>query len=122
MDSKPSATSDSIVEILTLTLKPGTRERFRQVYVTEALPLLEKWRFHVVAHGPSRHDQDSYYVIRSFQNLEHRDEAERAYYGSDDWRNGPRSTILAMIAHEAYVVVPAATLKDWLESLAALQR
>jgi len=122
VDSNDDAAFDSVIEILTLTLKPGTRDRFQHVYMTEALPLLRKWRFNVLAHGPSRHDENSYYVVRAFQNLEHRDEAERAYYGSDDWRNGPRAAILAMIAHEAYTVVPARSLKEWVDSLAAIPR
>ena len=121
-ESRENAALDSVIEILTLTLKPGTRDRFRHVYVTEALPLLRKWRFNVVAHGPSQHDENSYYVIRSFQNLEHREEAERAYYASDDWRDGPRATILAMLEHDAYVVVPARTVKDWIDGLTALAR
>ena len=122
VDREENAALDSVIEILTLTLKPGTRDRFEHVYVTEALPLLRRWRFRVVAHGPSRHDDASYYVVRSFDSLNHREEAERAYYGSEDWRNGPRAAILAMIEQEAYVVVPARTLKDWLDSLAAIPR
>ena len=116
-ESRERAAMDSVIEILILTLKPGTRDRFQHVYVTEALPLLRKWRFRVVAHGPSQHDENSYYVIRSFRDLEHREEAERAYYSSEDWRNGPRATILAMLEHDAYVVVPERTMKDWLDAL-----
>src|SRR5262249_55935605 len=69
-ESRSITAADSVIEILTLTLKPGTRDRFHHVYVTEALPLLRKWRFNVVAHGPSQHDENSYYVIRSFPNLD----------------------------------------------------
>jgi hypothetical protein len=107
------AAADAVVEILTLTLKPGTRERFHHLYVTEALPLLRKWNFRVVAHGPSRHDDNSYFVIRTFTSLEDRQAAEDAYYGSEDWRVGPRAAILSMLEHDSYVVVPAGTLKDW---------
>ena len=107
--------ANGIIEILTLTLKPGTRDAFQRVYETEALPRLRKWKFRVVAHGPSRHDANSYFVIRVFDSLEHRDSAEAAYYGSDDWRQGPRDTILSMLEHDAYVVVPADTVKEWWE-------
>jgi hypothetical protein len=35
------------------------------VTALQALPLLKKWKFNVVAHGPSQHDENSYFVIRA---------------------------------------------------------
>jgi hypothetical protein len=85
------------VEIRSLNLKPGRREEFHQLYIEEALPLLQRWNFDVVMHGPSLHDENSYYVIRRYDTLVQRDEMENAYYASDDWRQGPRERILALI-------------------------
>lgn len=107
--------SKGVIEILTLTLKPGTRDKFSQIYVNEALPLLKKWKFQVVAHGPSQHDENSYYVIRHFKSLEERQKAEDAYYGSDDWRKGPRTAILSLIEHDSYIVVSSDTLNEWID-------
>ncbi len=53
-----------VVEIRSLTLKPSTREAFQRRYTGQALPLLKRWNIDVVAHGPSLHAEDSYYVIR----------------------------------------------------------
>ncbi len=39
------------VEIRSLNLKPGTRDEFYQLYIEEALPLLKRWGFDVVAPG-----------------------------------------------------------------------
>jgi hypothetical protein len=47
------------IEIRSLTLKPGTRDEFHQLYIKEALPRLRHWDFDVVAHGPSLHDADT---------------------------------------------------------------
>ena len=113
MTEKKPASPPGVVEILTLTLKAGMRDQFRDVYTREALPLLRKWNFRVIAHGPSQHDDDSYFVIRAFDSLEQRREAEDAYYGSDDWRRGPRAAILSMLEHDSYVVVPSDTLREW---------
>jgi hypothetical protein len=110
--------SDAVIEILTLSLKPGTRDRFHQLYVTESLPLLKKWKIQVVAHGPSRHDADSYYIVRSFESLDDRQKVETAFYNSDDWRSGPRTAILGLIEHEAYIVISADTLARWSDILA----
>lgn len=91
----------SFIEIRTLTLKPGARDKFHQLYITEALPRLQRWKFDVVAHGPSLHDENTYYVIRRYDSLAIRDQMEDSYYASDDWRKGPREAMLALI--ENYV-------------------
>jgi hypothetical protein len=103
--------SNSIIEILTIDLKPGHRDEFHKLYVGEALPLLKKWNFEVLAYGPSLHDVNSYYVIRRFKSLQDRERSEDAYYSSDEWQKGPRSAILALVDDFAYAVVSAKTLK-----------
>jgi len=85
------------IEICSLNLKPGKHEEFHRLYMEEALPLLKRWNFDVVAHGPSLHDENSYYVIRRFDSLAQREEIEDVYYASDDWRQGRREAILALI-------------------------
>ena len=90
-----------VIEIRTLTLLPGTRQKFHKLYLEEALPRLQRWKFDVVAHGPSWHDENTYYVIRRYDSLAQREEMEESYYASDDWRQGPREAMLALI--ESYV-------------------
>jgi hypothetical protein len=107
-----TATAGKVVEILTIEVKPGKRDQFHKIYESQALPLLRKWKFDVVAYGPSLHDDNSYYVIRSFASLDDRQKSEDAYYSSADWRNGPREAILAIVDHFAYTVLPAETLKE----------
>ncbi|SRR6266480_777293 len=108
--TSPSA-SQEIFEILTLDIKPGRRDEFQNVYVTQSVPLLKKWNFNLVAYGPSLHDANSYYVIRRFKNVEDREKAEDAFYSSDDWKSGPRDAIMGLVEHFAYAVVSAETLK-----------
>jgi hypothetical protein len=91
------------IEIRTLNLKPNSREEFHRLYIEEALPRLQRWNFDVVAHGPSLHDENTYYVIRRYDSLTQREQMEDAYYASDDWRHGPRESMLALI--ESYVDV-----------------
>ena len=102
-----------MIEIFSINLKPGTREKFHQLYITESLPLQKKWKINVVAHGPSLHDEDSYYVIRSFKSLEDRQQTEDAFYSSDDWQKGPRTAILGLIENYSTIVISAETLKGW---------
>jgi hypothetical protein len=93
------------IEIRTLNLKPGTRDEFHRLYIEEALPLLQRWGFDVVAHGPSLHDENTYYVIRRYKSLSRREQMEDAYYASDDWRKGPREAMLALIEFYTDIVL-----------------
>ena len=92
-----------LIEIRSINLKPGMREEFHRLYIEVALPLLKRWNFDVVAHGPSLHDENSYYVVRRYDSLAQREQMEDTYYASDDWRQGPREAIMALI--ESYVDV-----------------
>jgi len=95
----------SFIEIRSLDIKPGAREEFHRLYIEEALPLLQRWNFDVVVHGPSLHDENSYYVIRRYDSLAQREQMEDAYYASDDWRHGPRETMLALVENYTDVVL-----------------
>ncbi|HXD11085.1 MAG TPA: NIPSNAP family protein [Anaerolineales bacterium] len=94
-----------LIEIRSINLKPGPRDEFHRIYIEEALPLLKRWNFDVVAHGPSLHDENSYYVIRRFDSLAQREQMEDAYYASDDWRQGPREAVLALIENYMDIVL-----------------
>jgi hypothetical protein len=86
-----------LLEIRSYNLKPGTRAAFHQLMVEQSLPMLKRWHVDVVAFGSSPHDDDSYYLIRAFASLEDRARSEDAFYGSDEWRKGPREAVLALI-------------------------
>lgn len=69
------------------------------------MPLLRRWKVDVVAYGPSLHDDDSYYLIRAFASVAERQLSEDAFYGSDDWKQGPRAAVLAAIASYTTMVI-----------------
>jgi hypothetical protein len=107
-EKNPLATKrimNHFIEIRSLNIKPGKREEFHRLYIERALPLLKRWSFDVVAHGPSLHDENTYYVIRRYGSLTEREQSEDAYYDSDDWRKGPRQAILALIETYTDVVL-----------------
>jgi hypothetical protein len=94
-----------LIEIRSINLKVGMREAFHKLYIETALPVLLRWNFDVVAHGPSLHDEDTYYVIRRFDSLAHREQSEDAYYASNEWRKGPREAIVALIETYTEIVL-----------------
>ena len=93
------------IEIRSYNLKPGTRAEFHRLFLEAALPLLQRWNVDVVAYGPSLHDENSYYLMRSFDSLSHREESENAFYGSDEWRQGPREAIIELIENYTEIVL-----------------
>ena len=93
------------VEIRSYNLKPGTRDEFQRLFLEEAMPLLQRWNVDVVAYGPSLHDENSYYLIRRFDSLADREQSENAFYGSDEWRQGPREAILSLIQNYTEIVL-----------------
>jgi hypothetical protein len=103
--AQPTSSGKQTVEIRSYNLKPGTRADFHRVVVEEAMPMLKRWKMDVVAFGPSPHDETSYYLIRAFADLADRQRREDAFYGSDEWRNGPRERILAPIESYTTVVI-----------------
>jgi hypothetical protein len=109
-----------VVEIRSCNLKPGTRERFHRLFLKEALPMLHRWKVDVVAYGPSLHDETSYYLMRAFPNVAERQKSEDAFYGSEEWRQGPREAILADIESYTTIVVPLDAVA--IKSLRALTR
>src|SRR5262245_34679556 len=63
----------AMLEIRVYTLKPGVRDQFHADFLAESLPLLRRAGVDVVAFGPSRHGQDSYYLMRAFPSVEARE-------------------------------------------------
>jgi NIPSNAP len=93
------------LEIRSYALTPGTRDEFHRLFMEEAMPLLKRWNVDVVASGPSLHDENSYYLMRGYNSLAQRKESENAFYGSDEWRQGPREAIIALIENYAEIVL-----------------
>jgi len=81
------------------------RDEFHRLYTEQSYSLLQRWHFDVVAYSPSLHDENMYYVIRRFDSLSHREEMEDAFYGSDDWKLGPREAMLSFIENYSDIVL-----------------
>jgi hypothetical protein len=85
------------VELYSYNLRSGTRDEFHRLFLEEVFPMFKRWNVDVVAYGPSLHDENSYYLMRRFDSLAQREQSEESFYSSDEWRQGPREAILALI-------------------------
>jgi hypothetical protein len=94
-----------LVEIRSYNLKPGSRIEFHRLVCEKSLPLLKRWGVDVVTFGPSPHDDNSYYLIRTYKDLDDRKSSQDAFYGSPDWRQGPREAIVSLIDSDTSIVI-----------------
>jgi hypothetical protein len=94
-----------IVEIRTYQLKPGSGSRFHDLVSKLSVPLLRQWGMDVVAFGQSAHDSDAYFLMRSYNNLEHLRSSQDAFYSTDAWRKGPRESIIELIQSDSNAVL-----------------
>jgi len=98
--------SGAVIEIRSYNLKPGARAYFNRLFVEQCLPMLGRWKVQVLGYGPSLHDTDSYFLVRGFESVQAREKAEDAFYGSDEWKKGPREDVLAQIVSYTTIVLP----------------
>lgn len=94
-----------LVEIRSYKLKAGSGAKFHDLVVTRSMPLLRAYGTEVVAFGPSVHDVDAYFLIRAYDNLEHRRSSQESFYSSEAWRSGPRQAIIELIDSDWDIVV-----------------
>src|SRR4051812_22743970 len=94
-------TARRLVEIRAYRLKPGTRADFHVAATEQALPMVRTYGMDVVAHGPVPNDPNGYFLVRSFADLAELTAQETEFYGSAEWREGPREALVSRI--ETYV-------------------
>jgi hypothetical protein len=94
-----------ITEIRIYKLKENAAIEFHKVFAEQSLQMMKRWKVDVVDFGFSLIDKDSFYLMRNYQNIEHRKESQEAFYGSDEWIYGPEKAIMDCIDTYNTVVV-----------------
>jgi hypothetical protein len=101
----PEKEPGRIYAIRSYNLKPGVRGEFHNLVLKEAIPMLTRWKFNVVDFGPSIHDEDSYFIIRGYANIADMEQQENSFYGSEEWKKGPREAVLGHILNYTTIVI-----------------
>jgi hypothetical protein len=101
----PEKEDGKIYAIRSYNLKPGVRGEFHNLVLKEAIPMLNRWKFNVVDFGPSIHDENSYFIIRGYSSIAHMNQMEDSFYGSEEWKKGPREAVLGHILNYTTVVI-----------------
>ncbi len=107
-----------ILELRTYRVTPG-RAADLVSRMTEVLPLLTAHDIDALGvHESVQHEGGEHLVlVRAFESVAERDRLEEAFYGGDDWRNGPRDGVLELI--EDYHTVVLEVSPETVESLRA---
>lgn len=93
------------VEIRSYELVTGSRDAFAALMREHSLPMLARWGVDVVYCGPSGNDPNGYALIRAYNDADHLRASQDAFYGSAEWREGPREAVIALIAAMTNAVV-----------------
>ncbi len=64
----------------------------------------------VVAYGRSDHEEETYFLIRSFANRESLEREQAEFYSSNDWKSGPRSELVDRIETYMNTLIVASEL------------
>ncbi len=98
-----------ITEIRIYKFKENSAENFIKVFTEQSLPMMKRWKINVVDYGFSLIDKESFYLIRNYESVAQRKESQDAFYGSDEWINGPEKEIMNCIDTYNTIVTDNAT-------------
>jgi sugar phosphate isomerase/epimerase len=98
--------SEWLLEIRLFTVEPGTREEWHEVTRDGTIPLMRKCGINVIAYGPSRNDDDGYYLVRSFENEEQRVAQAESFYATEEFTEKYEKALGAMMVSYRTSVVP----------------
>ncbi|PBI86594.1 NIPSNAP family protein [Variovorax boronicumulans] len=107
-----------LLEIRTYRLKPGTLDDFHRAMHERAVPMLRSKGMDVVSYGRSDHEEESYHLVRAYASREALEAEQAAFYGSTEWREGPRSALVDRI--ETYLNTLLWLSPEGVDSLRAL--
>ena len=86
-----------LIEVRTYRLMPGTAVDFHAAMHKFAVPMIRNAGMDVVAYGRSDHEEETYFLIRSYENREALEAKQAAFYRSIQWKEGPRPALVERI-------------------------
>lgn len=86
-----------LLEIRTYRLKPGTLAAFHDAMHKQAVPMIRSAGMDVVAYGKSDHEEETYFLIRAYKDRAALVSEQTHFYGSHQWKEGPRSALIDRI-------------------------
>jgi hypothetical protein len=92
-----------IIEMRTYKLKPGTRDRFLEIFRTKSVPAHAEIGMKILGPFLSVEDPDTFFFMRGFPDLASREPMKAQFYEGELWKNELENVLMPMI--EKYDVV-----------------
>jgi hypothetical protein len=109
-----------LIEIRTYRLKPGSLGVFREAMSERAVPFMRSKGIDVVAFGASDHEEETFFLIRAYDNRAALESEQTDFYGSPEWLDGPRQALVEHI--EDYVNTLIVLSPEAVESVRTLNQ
>jgi NIPSNAP len=94
-----------IVEMRTYKLKPGTRDRFLEIFRSKSIPMHVQLGMKIVGPFVSIEDPDVFFFMRGFPDLASREPMKAQFYEGDLWKRELESVLMPMLEEFKVVVV-----------------
>jgi hypothetical protein len=103
-----------IIEMRTYKLKPGTRERFLQIFRTKSMPAHAEIGMRILGPFLSIEDPDTFFFMRGFPDLASREPMKAQFYEGELWKNELENVLMPMIEkYDVVLVEDPQTLICW---------
>jgi NIPSNAP len=86
-----------IIEMRTYKLKPGTRERFLQLFRTQSVPTHRELGMKMLGPFLSVEDADTFFFMRGFPDLASREPLKAKFYEGELWKRELEHVMMPMI-------------------------
>ena len=94
-----------VIEMRTYKLKPGYRERFLEVFRAKSMPAHAEIGMKILGPLLSIEDQDTFFFMRAFPNLESREPMKAKFYEGELWKKELENVLMPMIENYEVVLV-----------------
>lgn len=112
--------SDWLLEVRIFTVKPGTREEWHRITRDGTTPLMRSCGINVITYGPSRNDDDGYYLMRAFRDEQERVALAEKFYATEEFTQKYEEPLGEMMAgyQTTLIPLPHAAVEDFAKHFA----
>jgi hypothetical protein len=94
-----------IIEMRTYKTKPGTRDRFLEIFRSRSVPAHAEIGMKILGPFLSVEDPDTFFFMRGFPDLASREPMKAKFYGGDLWKRELEAVLMPMLDKYDVVVV-----------------
>jgi hypothetical protein len=103
-----------IIEMRTYKTKPGSRERFLEIFRSKSMPAHAEIGMKILGPFLSVEDPDTFFFMRGFPNLASREPMKAKFYDGELWKGELENVLMPMIEkYEVVVVADAEGVVRW---------